>query len=133
MRIVSTPEVLLAKVDRAYARSLERALLYARKKTAGGQRSHLAQSGRIERQGPRKALLAFHEPYALAQERGAYVKAKPPKTVMHFPVNGGGKAHDRATEFRTARAFRIPKHPYLAPAGRAWPRMLNNELRKEAG
>jgi hypothetical protein len=132
MLIVSTPQVLFAKIDRAFGRSLDRALLYARKKTAGGQRSHLAASGTIVREGPRKALLAFREPYALAQERGAYVKAKPPKTVMHFPVNGGGPAHGRATEFRTAKAFRIPKHPYLAPTGRAWPRLLNTELRKEA-
>jgi hypothetical protein len=136
MRTEFHRERLARGAQRAFDRSLEDALRYAKRKAPGGAGGHLASTGSIERSGPLKAKIVFSAPYAKAQETGAFIKPKHGQRFLRIPIapksartyTGGS-----VTAWRTVRGVRIPAHPYLRPMARTWPRQLRTELRREAG
>lgn len=119
MRLESFADRFLDDVERRFWDSVEDARADA-EAFAPKRSRRLASRIEVQRVGRLEARIAAPGPYGKAQEKGAYIEPKAPRKVLHFRVGG---------QWRSAKAVRIPSHPYLRPAGRAWGRRLADRLR----
>lgn len=122
MRFESFRRELDARIEHAFVLSTQDAARFSAAQRGSPSDTRAEQLGRL------RARIGSSKPYALAQERGAYIvprrgrvgrNGRPPALRLH---NG-----------TYTKRVRLPARRWLAKAGRAWDSLFTQRLRETGG
>ena len=125
VQVVTNAAAFLADVHAAFRGSAQDVLEDAGR---GSRSSEIRSSGIVDELGPGYLRVRFTARFARARERGAFIKPRPGRRGRN-----GRPAALRLADGRFMKWARIPKRPYLEPAGRTWDDRLMGRLRAIRG